>query len=239
MIRQLLFAVAVCAVWVRSRCTRKRLVRCRVRPRRRRARSRRAKAPRPTATSRSRSGWARRTRRCPRRPRRYDVQTVVEGVNGAWFQFLPDGRILVGEKNGRIRIVSKDGKLSDPLGGMPSNMYDGRTEPVLRAAGQPLRHQPDDLPGVRGAAGRRRRRETAHAHSRACREREDLIGRHASRRRQRPAGRRGHRRTCDSGEGRHAAHRDDRPRRSWHQVGGLDAAAAGRQPDGQGAPHQR
>lgn len=52
----------------------------------------------------------------------YDVQTVVEGVNGAWFQFLPDGRILVAEKNGRIRIVSKDGKLSAPLGGMPSNM---------------------------------------------------------------------------------------------------------------------
>jgi glucose/arabinose dehydrogenase len=53
----------------------------------------------------------------------YDVQPVVEGVNGAWFQFLPDGRILVAEKNGRIRIVGKDGKLSGPLGGMPSNMY--------------------------------------------------------------------------------------------------------------------
>ena len=59
----------------------------------------------------------------PARTAGYDVQTVVEGVNGAWFQFLPDGRILVAEKNGRIRIVSKDGKLSDPLGGMPSNMY--------------------------------------------------------------------------------------------------------------------
>jgi glucose/arabinose dehydrogenase len=66
----------------------------------------------------------------------YDVQTVVEGVNGAWFQFLPDGRILVAEKNGRIRIVSKDGKLSEPLGGMPPNMY---------AAGQSLYSvQPDN-----------------------------------------------------------------------------------------------
>ena len=58
----------------------------------------------------------------PAKTAAYDVQTVVEGVNGAWFQFLPDGRILVGEKNGRIRIVSKEGKLSEPLGGMPSNI---------------------------------------------------------------------------------------------------------------------
>ncbi len=65
----------------------------------------------------------------PAKTAAYDVQTVVEGVNAGWFQFLPDGRILVAEKNGRIRIVSKDGKLSGPLGGMPPNMY---------AAGQSL-----------------------------------------------------------------------------------------------------
>ena len=68
--------------------------------------------------------WLGQTRApCLRGPRDTHVQTVVEGVNGAWFQFLPDGRILVAEKNGRIRIVSQDGKLSGPLGGMPSNMY--------------------------------------------------------------------------------------------------------------------
>jgi aldose sugar dehydrogenase len=59
----------------------------------------------------------------PVRTAAYAVETVVEGVNGAWFQFLPDGRMLVAEKNGRIRIVSQDGKLSSPLGGMPANMY--------------------------------------------------------------------------------------------------------------------
>ena len=80
--------------------------------------------------------WLGQTRAAvPARTAGYDVQPVVEGVNGAWFQFLPDGRILVGEKNGRIRIVSKDGKLSEPLGGMPSNLY---------AAGQSLYSvQPD------------------------------------------------------------------------------------------------
>jgi aldose sugar dehydrogenase len=71
----------------------------------------------------------------PARTAAYAVETVVEGVNGAWFQFLPDGRIIVAEKNGRIRIVGQDGKLSSPLGGMPSNMY---------AAGQSLYSvQPD------------------------------------------------------------------------------------------------
>jgi glucose/arabinose dehydrogenase len=59
----------------------------------------------------------------PVRTAAYAVETVAEGVNGAWFQFLPDGRMLVAEKNGRIRIVSQDGKLSSPLGGMPANMY--------------------------------------------------------------------------------------------------------------------
>ena len=71
----------------------------------------------------------------PARTAAYAVQTVAEGVNGAGFQFLPDGRIIVAEKNGRIRIVSQDGKLSSPLGGMPSN---------LSAAGQSLYSvQPD------------------------------------------------------------------------------------------------
>jgi len=68
--------------------------------------------------------WLGQTRAAlPAKTAAYDVQTVAEGLNGAWFQFLPDGRIIVAEKNGRIRIAAKDGKLSPPLGGMPSNMY--------------------------------------------------------------------------------------------------------------------
>jgi aldose sugar dehydrogenase len=53
----------------------------------------------------------------------FDVQTFAEGLNGASFAFLPDGRILLGERTGRIRLLGKDGKLSEPLAGMPSNMY--------------------------------------------------------------------------------------------------------------------
>ena len=51
------------------------------------------------------------------------VQTFAEGLNGAAFQFMPDGRILLGERNGRIRIIGKDGKPSEPLAGMPADMY--------------------------------------------------------------------------------------------------------------------
>jgi glucose/arabinose dehydrogenase len=54
----------------------------------------------------------------------YDVETVVEGLTGAFcFSFLPDGRIIVGERAGRIKIVGKDGKVSEPIEAMPSNMW--------------------------------------------------------------------------------------------------------------------
>jgi glucose/arabinose dehydrogenase len=52
----------------------------------------------------------------------YTVETFAAETNGAAFQFLPDGRILLGERNGRIRIVGKDGTLSEPLAGMPADM---------------------------------------------------------------------------------------------------------------------
>jgi len=54
----------------------------------------------------------------------YDVQTVAEGFAGAFcFSFLPDGRVLVGERPGRIKIVGRDGKVSEPLDGLPTNLW--------------------------------------------------------------------------------------------------------------------
>ena len=52
----------------------------------------------------------------------FDVVTVSEGLAYPWgLAFLPDGRMLVTEKQpGRLRIVSADGKqISEPLTGLP------------------------------------------------------------------------------------------------------------------------
>jgi glucose/arabinose dehydrogenase len=47
-------------------------------------------------------------------------ETVASGLANPWaLAFLPDGRMLVTERPGRMRIVTKDGKLSPPLGGVP------------------------------------------------------------------------------------------------------------------------
>ena len=68
--------------------------------------------------------WLGQTRApAPAKTEAFTVQTFAEGFNGAAFQFLPDGRILLGERTGGIRIVGRDGKPSAPLAGMPADMY--------------------------------------------------------------------------------------------------------------------
>ena len=50
----------------------------------------------------------------------FETAVAVKGLNDPWaMEFLPDDRIIVTEKAGSIRIVSKDGKPGDPIAGVP------------------------------------------------------------------------------------------------------------------------
>jgi len=69
--------------------------------------------------------WLGQTRAArPAKSAAFDVETVVEGLNGAFcFDFLPDGRIIVGERAGRIRIAGPNHTLSDPVAGLPADLF--------------------------------------------------------------------------------------------------------------------
>lgn len=56
-----------------------------------------------------------------------DVRPIATGLDKPWaFEFLPDGRILLSEKPGRLRILDRDGRLSPPAGGLPPVLESGQ-----------------------------------------------------------------------------------------------------------------
>jgi glucose/arabinose dehydrogenase len=55
------------------------------------------------------------------------ADTVAQGLGHPWgMEFLPDGRMLVTERPGRLRIVGTDGRLSEPLAGVPEVAAEGQ-----------------------------------------------------------------------------------------------------------------
>ena len=55
------------------------------------------------------------------------VETVARGLEHPWaLEFLPDGRMLVSERPGRLRIVSQGGGISAPLAGVPEVQAGGQ-----------------------------------------------------------------------------------------------------------------
>lgn len=50
----------------------------------------------------------------------FNVETVARGLTGAWaIAFLPDGDFLVTQNAGTMRVVSRNGTVSEPIAGLP------------------------------------------------------------------------------------------------------------------------
>ena len=51
----------------------------------------------------------------------YELETVAEGFNYPWcVAFLPEGQFLMSMRSGELRIVEADGKIGEPISGVPS-----------------------------------------------------------------------------------------------------------------------
>jgi glucose/arabinose dehydrogenase len=51
---------------------------------------------------------------------RIDVKSIAQGLSHPWaIDFLPDGSMIVTERGGKMRLVSKSGNLGEPLRGLP------------------------------------------------------------------------------------------------------------------------
>ena len=56
-----------------------------------------------------------------------EVQTIAKGLEHPWsLAFLPDKRMLVTERPGRLRLVGPDGRVSEPLTGVPQVYASGQ-----------------------------------------------------------------------------------------------------------------
>ncbi|GLS03112.1 hypothetical protein GCM10007860_02550 [Chitiniphilus shinanonensis] len=57
----------------------------------------------------------------------YTVETIASGLEHPWsLAFLPDGRMLVTERPGRLRVIGRDGKPGAPVTGVPEVYASGQ-----------------------------------------------------------------------------------------------------------------
>ena len=90
-----------------------------------------------------------------------NVEVVTKGLETPWaLAFLPDGRMLITERAGRLRILNK-GTLSEPVKGTPKvheqqdgGMFDVEVHPQVREEWLDLSRLLGSTSGIRGAAPR-------------------------------------------------------------------------------------
>ena len=57
----------------------------------------------------------------------FDVVQIADGLQNPWsLAFLPDGKMLVTERPGRLRVITADGKMSEPVAGLPELVAGGQ-----------------------------------------------------------------------------------------------------------------
>ena len=73
----------------------------------------------------------------------FDVVTVAQGLENPWsLAFLPNGKMLVTERPGRLRVLGADGTLSAPVSGLPmvdtrgqGGLFDVALDPAFQKNG--------------------------------------------------------------------------------------------------------
>lgn len=83
---------------------------------------------RPSSKTDDHASWENQTR-APYEPSgvEYTVTTITDKLVAPWsIAFLPDGKMLVTEKEGRMRTVTADGTVSEPLAGVPMVHFQGQ-----------------------------------------------------------------------------------------------------------------
>jgi aldose sugar dehydrogenase len=82
---------------------------------------------RPPELATDRPAFPGQTRAPYRKTSPYRVTVLTDQLQRPWsLAFLPDGKMLVTEKPGRMRIVDATGKLTAPISGLPSVYYKGQ-----------------------------------------------------------------------------------------------------------------
>ena len=70
--------------------------------------------------------FAGQTRAPAAEPSRFGVEILADGLSAPWaMAFLPGGGILINEYVGAMRILENDGRLSEPVAGLPAISTDG------------------------------------------------------------------------------------------------------------------
>lgn len=81
----------------------------------------------------------------------YRIETFSEGLENPWaVAFLPDGRMLVTERVGRLRMIEADGSVDPkPVAGLPEVFIAAQAGLMEVALGPGLQRQPLALPDLR------------------------------------------------------------------------------------------